>query len=660
MAAKSVWGVDIGQTSLKAIRLGRDDAGSMQILGFDVIEHPSVLSQPELDQASVEQMVDDALAKFVAKNDVLSSEIVVGLPGKDTLAKFTRLPPVEPAQIPKIVEFEAGQQIPFPLDEVVWDYQTFSSPGSPDIDAGIFAVKREVVAARIAHFRKLNLAPSIVQANSLALLNFAAYDGHLASEGATVLIDIATEMTDLVIVHGEKVFQRQLTIGGNSFTQALVSSFKLSFSKAEALKRTAEQSKYAKQVYQAMKPVFSDLVTEINRSVGYFSTQNRDSRVTRFVLVGSSFRFPGLTKFLAQNLSGEVVHADRFLRLTGPIAQSPNLLAAAPCLAAAYGMALQPFGLAKIQANLLPVELAREQLWKKKTPLFVAAAACLGIAAVVMWTSYALASAEYSSATPQREATAAVIKQAEDLRRQFDEEREAGRAQVRAGRSMLELQNLKDKALVPLIYSIIAQAVPVPQRLREASASAEAYRDALVLLSARRSERPVLYIDSLSVNYVVERTETASFGSFDAFDDSAAQPAAKPTEKRHFNITITGRTPRGPASEARTVVNTFYSNIRNAVARTGVEATPFLIDPDNTNQLQVTIVQNRRDTAASAGGPLIPPGGAGAAPAQGIPDPLFDPEAGEDVSGDHLFRMTFRLSMRPVDPPADPAAQTGN
>ncbi len=94
------------------------------------------------------------------------------------------------------------------------------------------------------------------------------------------------------------VWQRSISVGGNAFTRAIAESFKLSFTKAEKLKRTAPMSKYARQILQAMKPVFADLATEIQRSLGFYASSNRQTKLSKVIALGGGVKLQGLTKFL--------------------------------------------------------------------------------------------------------------------------------------------------------------------------------------------------------------------------------------------------------------------------------------------------------------------------------------------------------------------------
>ena len=375
--AKSVWGIDIGQCALKALKLS-DAGGKFQVDAFEVIEHPENLRGPDVDRSEV---FINALGHFLAKNDVSGCTVAVAVPGQSSFMRFVKLPPVEPKRIPSIVRFEAEQQIPFPIDEVVWRWQTFHDPDSPDVEVGIFAMKRMEIAEMLSTMAFSSLKVDLVQMAPLALYNFMCTDGQLATDGATLLADVGADKTDLVVADGPRIWTRTIQIGGNNFTEALVRAFKLSFGKAESLKRTAATSKYARQVFQAMRPVFADLVQEIQRSIGYYTSLHRESRFKRVLGLGNGFRLPGLQKFLEQNLNIPVVKIDSYnTTVMSPELSAPTFTEDILSFGVAYGLAIQGLNEAKVATNLLPDEVVRKRLWDSKRPWFAASAAALLIA----------------------------------------------------------------------------------------------------------------------------------------------------------------------------------------------------------------------------------------------------------------------------------------
>ena len=178
MAAPSgVWGIDVGQCGVKAIRLEKID-GELTATAFDYIEYPKILTQPDADP---DQLIREALEQFLSRNSIRGDMVVISVPGQSGLARFVKLPPVEEKKIADIVRFEAKQQIPFPLEEVVWDFQKLGSGEVTDgfamgTEIGLFAIKRDMVFRYLQHFKDVDVEVHIVQMAPLALCNFVAYD----------------------------------------------------------------------------------------------------------------------------------------------------------------------------------------------------------------------------------------------------------------------------------------------------------------------------------------------------------------------------------------------------------------------------------------------------------------------------------------------------
>ncbi|MCH7992977.1 MAG: type IV pilus assembly protein PilM [Planctomycetes bacterium] len=378
-STQAVWGIDVGRCALKAIKLRSAADGKVEVLGHDYVAHESILSEPD---ANRQELISAALEKFLSRNDITKDQVVVSVPGQHTLARFTKLPPVAPKRIPDIVRYEADQQIPFDMDEVIWDYQIFEQEGVPDVEVGIFAMKRELLREHLLHFEQASIEPSVVQSCPLAVYNAAHFDGMLGDE-TTVVLDIGAENIDLVIATSGSLWTRTIPIGGNSFTEALVKSFKLSFAKAENLKKTAESSKYRRQIFQAMRPIFADMVQELQRSIGFYSSTHREAQIDQVIGYGNAFKLPGLQKYLQQNL-GIAVKVPTSFQNSGPPAEG-TLQDEFSSFAVAYGLAIQGLDMAKVSSNLLPTEIAKQAVWRRKRPAFAATAACVVLAGALIW-----------------------------------------------------------------------------------------------------------------------------------------------------------------------------------------------------------------------------------------------------------------------------------
>lgn len=396
MAASNVcWGIEMGFGAIKALKL-QQDGDEIKVLDYAVINHAKVLSTPDLDQDDAMRV---ALGTLASQKDLSGARVSISLPGHQSFARFAKLPPVDPKKVPDIVKFEAVQQIPFSLDEVEWDYQTFVSPDSPDIEVGIFAVTRDRINQRLSMLADVGITPDWATISPVAAYNALAVDlGFTEKTPGTIVLDIGTVATDIIIAEAGRVWVRTFPIGGHQFTEALVSAFKLSYTKAEKLKREAEQTKHARHVFQAMRPVFGDLAQEIQRSIGFYQSVHPDADLKRLIGLGSTFKLPGLRKYLKQQLQLDVYRIEQFKKLSMDGAEAGEFQAASLNLTTAYGCALQALGIAPLRANLMPVTVLRDAMWKRKVPYFAAAAGIAAAAAGAMFIRPLLDSSAFQGA----------------------------------------------------------------------------------------------------------------------------------------------------------------------------------------------------------------------------------------------------------------------
>jgi len=384
---QAVWAIDIGQAALKALKLvPGPNPDEVVAEAFDFIEYPKILSQPDAD---FEELVREALATFTDRNDVKGCKVAIAVPGQAGLVKFIKLPPVEKKRIPDIVKFEAKQQIPFALDEVVWSYQQIG--GDEEVseeeftmaEVGLFAMKRDQITRAILPLTVAGIEVDIVQMSPIALYNYICFDRlkGSGSKDSVVILDIGADNTDLIITDGTRIWQRNVPIGGNHFTRALTKELKLTFAKAEHLKRNATKAPDPRAIFTAMRGVFNDFSSEVNRSIGFYSSINRSAKIRKVLGLGNGFKLPGLQKFLQQNLNQEIEKVDAFAKLAGEeVKAAPQFQDNMASFAVAYGMGIQGLGKGGLSTNLLPPEIERIRMIRAKKPWALASSALVMLA----------------------------------------------------------------------------------------------------------------------------------------------------------------------------------------------------------------------------------------------------------------------------------------
>ncbi len=172
----AAWGIEIGQFAIKAIRLERD-GDNVSVTDFAVLPHRKVLSTPDIDVAEVTRL---SLGQLISEKDLEGEHLVISVPGHSAFARFAKLPPVEKKDLPEIVKFEAVQQIPFPIEEVEWDYEAFHQEGLPEVEVGIFAITRERVNERLDVYGEVGITPETLTLSPVSLFNAMNYDLNLS------------------------------------------------------------------------------------------------------------------------------------------------------------------------------------------------------------------------------------------------------------------------------------------------------------------------------------------------------------------------------------------------------------------------------------------------------------------------------------------------
>ena len=503
-ASDAIWAIDLGNNSLKALHLAAV-GDAVQVIGFDHVPHGKILSSSGIGAAEREELVAVSLRQFVQRNDVGYDPIIISVPSQNSFARFVTLPPVEAKRLPEIVKFEAAQQIPFDMSEVQWDWQLMSSPDDPEKKVGLFAIKNEVVNTAMEPLEREELSVSYVQMASMALYNYLLFDRPdlvSSDKRATVVINVGADSTDLVVCTASGVWQRCIMMGGNAFTSAIAETFKLSFEKAEKLKRTAPVSKYARQIFQAMRPVFTDWASEVQRSIGFYTSANPDVKLTRVVALGGGTKLRGLLKYLQQTLQIPVEKPDAFKRLAvSPAVSAAKFHESIADFGVVYGLALQGVGLARIESNLLPTNVARSMAWAGKTRYFIGAALMLLTVSLMCLGRVGLDRVSYARSDDTRAKTNRIVNKAKDITTKTGNI--VTQTSVFDERMKKQFEYFRHREIVPQLYELILSALP---NAKNNPKEAEFYAafdqgDLAKVTQVPRPERKQLFLTTLSMYY---------------------------------------------------------------------------------------------------------------------------------------------------------------
>lgn len=334
-----------------------------------------------------------AIREIMKSQGIRPAPLMLSLSGQMVFPRFVRLPAVAEDKLLQMVQYEVEQNVPFPMDEIVWNHQFIGDASSGEQCAMIVAAKTESVRDITDCVVALGLEPEIVDVAPMALYNCLRYN-YPNLDGCSVILDIGARSTNLIFVEDEKIYNRCIPVAGNAITQEVAKSFQLSFAEAEALKRevafvslggvTASDDETAERVSKVVRNVVTRLHAEISRSVNFYRSQQGGSAPVRMFLTGGSSVMQHLDTFFREKLQIDVHYLNPFesVRLGNRV--NPERVGTdAFVLAESVGLALRRSLACPVEINLMPPEILKRKSFKKRLPFFGIAAAgillCLGI-----------------------------------------------------------------------------------------------------------------------------------------------------------------------------------------------------------------------------------------------------------------------------------------
>src|SRR5881392_1209159 len=228
---KSFLCLDFGAGSLKVAEFEPNEAGTLRLKQFGL----KPLGFEGSQDAALERVILKSIQELFAERPFGSRNINVCAPGFHVFSKFVKLPPVDASKVTQIIQYEAQQNVPFPLAEVVWDYQILGSTPGGELEVLLVAIKSDIVEGLFRVTESAGLHLQVADVSPAALCNAFRYNyGDL--EDCTVLLDIGAKTSNLLFFEKGKVFSRSINLGANAITQDFANESKLKYDVAEKIK----------------------------------------------------------------------------------------------------------------------------------------------------------------------------------------------------------------------------------------------------------------------------------------------------------------------------------------------------------------------------------------------------------------------------------------
>ena len=323
------------------------------------------------------------LRETLAETGVAARNINVCAPGFQVFSKFVKLPPVDAGKVTQIIQYEAQQNVPFPLAEVVWDYQILGSSPTGELEVLLVAIKSEIVEGlfRIAEEAKLRL--QLCDVSPAALCNAFRYNyGDL--EDCTMLLDIGAKTSNLLFFEKGKVFSRSISLGANSITQDFANEAKLKFEIAEQIKVAEgfvslggayEEPENPNQaaISKIARQFMTKLHIQVNQTIQFYRGQMGGAAPQRLFLAGGASIMPYTAQFFAEKLNAPVEYFNPFRNVQiDPSVNLEELARVAHSLGEVVGLGLRNLANCPVEMNLMPESTLRWRTFNEKKPYFIA------------------------------------------------------------------------------------------------------------------------------------------------------------------------------------------------------------------------------------------------------------------------------------------------
>jgi len=338
-----------------------------------------------------------ALRAIMKANGIRPAPMIAALSGQIVFPRFVKLPAVGADKLLQMVEYEVEQNVPFPMDEIVWNHQYIGDDSTGEQSAMIVAAKVDNVREVTDQLTDAGLEPEVVDVAPMALYNCLRYN-YPELDGCTLLLDIGARSTNLIFIEDDKIYSRCIPVAGNAITQDIAKGFGISFADAEQMKRElgyvslggvyAVENQQQERVSKIIRNVVTRLHAEINRSINFYRSQQGGSSPDRLLLTGGTAAIPKLDDFFRQKLGVEVQFLNPFENISiNKKLNTEQVGLDAFMLAETVGLALRRSLACPIEINLLPPEIVRHKSFKKRVPFFGLAVVGL-LMSLGIWTVY--------------------------------------------------------------------------------------------------------------------------------------------------------------------------------------------------------------------------------------------------------------------------------
>lgn len=343
--SKNLVGLDIGSSAIKLVELKEKKAGQFQLakIGLEPLSPEAIVDGSIMDSS----LVVDTISRIVSEQGIKNQNFATSVSGHSVIIKKITLPAMSPEELAESIQWEAEQYIPFDINDVNLDYVPLNQ-GADNVDIILVAVKKEKISDYTSVITQAGKAPALVDVDGFALQNAYELNYEVDDHKAVALVNIGASVSNVNILSGgESLFWRDITFGGNQYTDAIQRELNLSFEMADTLKRGQPAGDYTvEQVIPVLNSVSEDFAGELRKTIDFFTATSGTDGVDEVILAGGGAAVLNLESILSEKfgIPVETMNPFRNIQINEGDFNPEWISDVAPSMAIAVGLAIRKLG----------------------------------------------------------------------------------------------------------------------------------------------------------------------------------------------------------------------------------------------------------------------------------------------------------------------------
>jgi type IV pilus assembly protein PilM len=349
---KLALGLDIGSSSVKLIQLKEvrrrgQVTFALQSFGMKPLPPEAIVDGALMNSTAIVQAIQELLGELKIKH----KEVAIGVSGHSVIIKKISMPRMSQEELEEAIQWEAEQHIPFEIKDVNLDTQILrpdANDATGQMDVLLVAAKKDMINDYSQVVSEAGLLPVVVDVDAFAAQNCFSANYDVPQNETVVLINAGAAVVNInILAGGTTTFTRDVTIGGNQFTEEIQKQLNVSYDEAEALKiggnRADADSVVPQEVEKVLSSVAEQMAGEIQRSLDFYASTAADSHIAKVLLSGGTAKIPALFKTIEQRVGVpvEILNPFKNIEIDNRRFDPAYIMDMAPMAAVAVGLALR-------------------------------------------------------------------------------------------------------------------------------------------------------------------------------------------------------------------------------------------------------------------------------------------------------------------------------